>query len=110
MDEQEARDLGERVAAARLARKLSKEGAARLSDVSTITYKRIEDGKSVRDTSLAQVLDALGLAESVSVSDEDEHQLLYRRPDGITDKKWREIVARTRNLVQWEIEQALKDQ
>jgi hypothetical protein len=46
----------------------------------------------------------------VSLSDEDEHQLLYRRPDGITDERWREIVARTRNLVQWEIEQALKDQ
>lgn len=49
------------VKSARLERGLSKEAAARLADISTITYKRIEDGLPVRDTSLIQVLRTLGL-------------------------------------------------
>jgi len=48
-------------------------------------------------------------SNSVGVSEEDEETLLYRRPAGITDEKWRQLKARTRNLVEWEIEQALKE-
>lgn len=48
--------------------------------------------------------------EPVGDDDEDEDTLLYRRPEGLTDKQWRELRARTRNLVEWEIQQALKEQ
>lgn len=49
------------------------------------------------------------LTISVGGSDDDEDTLLYRRPAGIADEKWRQLRARTRNLVEWEIEQALKE-
>lgn len=48
-------------------------------------------------------------SESVGAVTEDDDTLLYRRPAGITDEKWRQLRARTRNLVEWEIEQALKE-
>lgn len=108
MDESDARELGERVAAARLGRKLSKEGAARLAGVSTITYKRIEDGKSVRDTSLAQVLDALGLSETVTPDLHDE-PLNTRKPEWMSDEQWRLILRENADHFQFLLDKAARE-
>ena len=53
--------LGHRVERARLARGWSKEQAAREARISSITWKRVEDGLGVQDVKRAQVLDVLGL-------------------------------------------------
>jgi transcriptional regulator with XRE-family HTH domain len=54
-------ELGRRVVRARLARGWSKEQAAREARISSITWKRVEDGLGVQDVKRAQVLDILGL-------------------------------------------------
>jgi transcriptional regulator with XRE-family HTH domain len=64
MTEEERRALGNRVEEARKARGWGKEKASRAAGVSSITWKRVEDGKEVRDTSLAAILRAVGLSES----------------------------------------------
>lgn len=53
--------IAARVKAARLARGWGREKAAREADVSSITWKRVEDGLTVRDTSLVSVMNVLGL-------------------------------------------------
>lgn len=54
-------ELGRRVQGARLARKWGKEQAAREAGISSITWKRVEDGLSVQEAKLQAVLDAVGL-------------------------------------------------
>ena len=61
MDDDERKELGQRVAAARIRMGLGKEGAARDAHVSSITWKKVEDGKSVLDVNLAAVLRVVGL-------------------------------------------------
>lgn len=51
----------ERVRQARLALGWSKESAARKAGISSITWKRIEDGLSVQEASMAKALKALGV-------------------------------------------------
>lgn len=58
----ERQRIAEKVRRARIDKKLDKEPAARVAEVSSITWKRIEDGESVRDASLGKVLDSLGLS------------------------------------------------
>lgn len=61
MNEQERRELGADVRSARLRRGLTKEGIARAVGISSITYKKIEDGESVREDNLARTLGYLDL-------------------------------------------------
>ncbi len=56
------RRLGDLVAARRKELGLSKEAAARLAGISSITWKRIEDGDGVRDAKYASASAALGWA------------------------------------------------
>lgn len=53
--------LAERVAAARTKKGWSKEEAARNAGISSITWKRIEDGLRVHDSKLAAALEALDM-------------------------------------------------
>lgn len=59
--EDQRRVIAEAVRNKRITRGLDKEPAARAVDISSITWKRVEDGKGVRDASLAKVLSFLGL-------------------------------------------------
>lgn len=52
------------VTAARVRKGLSKEEAARLAGISSITWKRVEDGLRVQDAKLSAVMQTLGLAQS----------------------------------------------
>lgn len=61
MNEEQLETIARRVQEARLAEGLSKEAVARKAEVSSITYKRVEDGKPVQDASLARVLGAFDL-------------------------------------------------
>lgn len=51
--------LAEYVAARRNARRMSKDGAAAEARISRITWRKVEDGRPVRDTSYAAVEEAL---------------------------------------------------
>lgn len=46
--------------------------------------------------------------DPVGGGDDDDGSLNYRRPEGLTDEQWRQLRARTRNMIEWEIEQALR--
>lgn len=70
MTTDERRRLGKRVAGARIEKGWSKEEAARKAGMSSITWKRVEDGLNVHDTSLATVLRTVGLATTESHDDE----------------------------------------
>lgn len=60
------RAIAQAVRDARLARGWGKEEAARQAGVSSITWKRVEDGFNVQDAKLALILDALDIqAEAV---------------------------------------------
>jgi transcriptional regulator with XRE-family HTH domain len=61
MPTEHLQELGRRVVRARLARGWSKEQAAREARISSITWKRVEDGLGVQDVKRAQVLEVLGL-------------------------------------------------
>ena len=61
MNPEQLERLGRRVARARLARGWSKEQAAREARISSITWKRVEDGLGVQDVKRARVLEVLGL-------------------------------------------------
>lgn len=62
MNTEERVTLGMRVNAARRAKGMDKEPAARDANVSSITWTRVEEGDPVRDTSLAKVLRVVGLS------------------------------------------------
>ena len=55
----ERRELASRVTTARLTAGMGKEGAARFAGVSSITWKRVEDGLPVRADRLALILEAV---------------------------------------------------
>lgn len=61
MNEEKLSELAALAKSARLAKKWSKERAAREADVSSITYKRVEDGLPVQDAKRAAVATALGI-------------------------------------------------
>ena len=61
MNTDERREIGARVLTARRAAGMDKEPAAREAHVSSITWTHVEEGKPVRDTSLAKVLRVVGL-------------------------------------------------
>ena len=75
MNPQQLEQLGHRVERARLTRGWSKEQAAREARISSITWKRVEDGLGVQDVKRAQVLEVLGLddrGEPVGASTHNE--------------------------------------
>lgn len=57
----EPAELGQRVRAARLAKKWTVEQAARKAEISRVTWARVEEGLGVQDVKRAAVLQALGL-------------------------------------------------
>lgn len=59
--DQHLRDIGLKVERARIDRGWSKEFAAREARISSITWKRVEDGLNVHDTKRAAVLRVLEL-------------------------------------------------
>ena len=80
--DQQRKRIAAAVGRQRRAKKLDKEPAARAADVSSITWKRVEDGKSVRDGSLAKILDSLGLPSIDELLDDNsEAQPLALIPD-----------------------------
>ncbi|NYG07029.1 hypothetical protein BJ986_001516 [Phycicoccus badiiscoriae] len=75
MNPEQLERLGKRVERARLARGWSKEQASREARISSITWKRVEDGLGVQDVKRARVLEVLGLddrGEPVGESPHDE--------------------------------------
>lgn len=62
MNADDRRRLGLEVASRRTQKGWSKEKAAREAGVSSITWKRVEDGEVVQDASLAVILGAVGLS------------------------------------------------
>lgn len=56
------RRIAAAVRTARIAAKLDKEPAARAAEVSSITWKRVEDAEDVRDASLSKILQSLHLS------------------------------------------------
>lgn len=67
--------LGVQVRIARLSRGWSKEQASREAGISSITWKRVEDGLGVQDHKRWAVLGVLGLDESGRPLDTpDEHE------------------------------------
>ncbi|MGQ9348902.1 hypothetical protein [Mycolicibacterium gilvum] len=80
--DQQRKRIAAAVGRQRRAKKLDKEPAARAADVSSITWKRVEDGESVRDGSLAKILDSLGLPSIDELLDDNsEAQPLALIPD-----------------------------
>jgi transcriptional regulator with XRE-family HTH domain len=61
MNPEQLERLGQRVERARLSHGWSKEQAAREARISSITWKRVEDGLGVQDVKRAKVLEVLGL-------------------------------------------------
>jgi putative transcriptional regulator len=59
------KELGERLAQARIGRNLTQEGLAEAAAVSKRTIERLETGQSVQLSNLTRVLIALGLAENI---------------------------------------------
>ena len=75
MNSEQLERLGAKVARARLTRGWSKEQAAREARISSITWKRVEDGLGVQDVKRAKVLEVLGMddrGEPVGGSPQDE--------------------------------------
>lgn len=82
MEESGRIELGNQVRDARVAKGWGKEEAARQAGMSSITWKKVEDGKSVHDTSLAQVLQAVGLG-SDSPADTPTPAISVRVPSAV---------------------------
>lgn len=81
-----SRPKGSAIKARRLKLGLSKEAIARAAGVSVITYKKVEDDKSVRDTSLAMVLEALEREEGRRSGDATVHATVATSAAGRVDR------------------------
>lgn len=81
-----SRPKGPAIKARRLKLGLSKEAMARASGVSVITYKKVEDDKSVRDTSLAMILDAFEREEERRTGDASVSATAATAAAGYVDK------------------------
>ena len=68
MNPEQLERLGQRVERARLSHGWSKEQAAREARISSITWKRVEDGLGVQDVKRAKVLEVSGWTTVVSLS------------------------------------------
>lgn len=102
-------DQADEVREARIARGWSKEEAARRAGVSSITWKRVEDGMRVRETSLAKILGAVavggpGQDEATTAAGSDD--LLYKRPEGVADAEWERIKGRMDGYLDGLLDQA----
>lgn len=83
-----AKEVGQRIAAERARQRYTVKGAAEQAGIARDTWKRIEAGLGVHDTSRAAALDLLGLgadgrpkpapAGSVGLADEDLMELVYQ--------------------------------
>jgi transcriptional regulator with XRE-family HTH domain len=93
MNPEQLQRLGHRVLRARLAQGWSKEQAAREARISSITWKRVEDGLGVQDVKRARVLEVLGLddrGEPVGGSSQDEGYVTAPGPrarSGVSDEE-----------------------
>ena len=93
MNPEQLERLGSRVERARLARGWSKEQAAREARISSITWKRVEDGLGVQDVKRARVLEVLGLddrGEPVGASSQDGGYVTAPGPrvqSGVSDEE-----------------------
>lgn len=79
MDSEERGQLGRAVEQARLRKGWAKEHAARVAEVSTTTWRRVEEGLTTQDAKLAKVLRAVGLdgqAETAGLEDLDDDTFL----------------------------------
>lgn len=127
IEDAEREKLGQDVAAMRVQRGWSKEEAARRAGVSSITWKRVEDGLRVQDAKLGRVVQALGyylseegvIRQPVSLEktprpddvkpEEAQDTLLYRRPDGLSDAEWDKLKAETRDYLDYLIDKAARE-
>lgn len=93
---------------------LTKLMNAGYDELSSTTASKLEKALRLKPgsatVSFEDDVDLVPLPDSVGGDDEDGDTLLYRRPDELTDEQWRRVKARTRSSVEWEIEQALKDE
>jgi len=117
MDRDELAALAQIVQKTRLDRSWSKERAAREADVSSITYKRVEDGLPVQDAKRAAILNALqitwpldefelglrdeptwGRGGSVSAVADDgpEFEFLTRVREDLTDEEMDQLMKEAR--------------
>jgi hypothetical protein len=93
MNPEQLKQLGRRVERARLAHGWSKEQAAREARISSITWKRVEDGLGVQDVKRAAVLDVLALddrGEPVGAPSQDGGFVTApgpRAPSGVSDEE-----------------------
>lgn len=107
MDDKDLTYIAGRAKEARLAKGWSKEKAAREAQVSSITYKRVEDGLSVQDAKLAAVTLALGIAklasdeDLVSTGGEDAmSEWLSREMSDLTDDEREELWEKVRPIAE----------
>lgn len=77
-------ELGQRLRQARLNRGWSKEQAARKAGISSITWKRIEDGLGVQDAKRFAALRAVGISEDAEYDAIAER--LRQRHSGISEE------------------------
>lgn len=86
---------------------------ARTPGPSRSTIRKLDVGLQWESGSARRVLEGgeptpIDIGESVTPSREDEATFLYRKPDELTNDEWRELIARTEPMVEWEIERALR--
>lgn len=63
---------------------------------------------SIRLISLGRDIPSTTESVAPATDTEEEPTLLFRQPDELTNDEWRELIARTQGIVEWEIEQAIR--
>lgn len=105
LDPEQRSALASAVELARLSRGWGKEEAARRAEVSSITWKRVEDGLGVQDGKLGAILNALGLRLGpdgfVETAGRPASELL---PEPLSRPYDDEIVRRLRYVAELQIE------
>lgn len=72
------------------------------------TLGRIEKAVEWPPGTIASML-AGGPPPVVGGQPEDVEELLYRRPEGLSDQEWERIKAKAGRYIEWEIEQAAQE-
>ena len=89
---------------------LSKEAVARAAGVSVITYKKVEDDRPVRDTSMASVAAALDRLEGgrrdATVHAKPGTTVPWTRPDWMDERTHRRILHATTDFYRYQVQQA----
>jgi len=104
MNQEDLRAFGKVVSRTRRDQRLSKEAAARAAGISSITWKRVEDGLSVHDVNLRAVARSLGLPDPFDVSDEPGSEVKAGREKlGLSRRDMAELLgAGTKTVAEWE--------